>query len=97
MLGKELISLAKRRGTKLINVVRRDEAANELKQLGCACCDCWIVSGDTLQPCSLCFNMAWMLCSQWSAEPELVYSLLLSKVCIPRFGCCATPCAAHLV
>ena len=34
VLGKELISLAKERGTKTINVVRRDEAANELKQLG---------------------------------------------------------------
>jgi len=35
VLGKELIALAKKRGTKLINVVRRDEAANELKQMGC--------------------------------------------------------------
>ena len=34
VLGKELIALAKKRGTKLINVVRREEAANELKQLG---------------------------------------------------------------
>ena len=34
VLGKELIALAKKRGTKQINVVRREEAANELKQLG---------------------------------------------------------------
>ncbi len=34
VLGKELIALAKKRGTKLINVVRRGEAADELKQLG---------------------------------------------------------------
>ena len=34
VLGKELISLAKKRGTKTINVVRRDKVVNELKQLG---------------------------------------------------------------
>ena len=38
VLGRELICMAKRRGTKLINVVRRREAVNELKDLGCASC-----------------------------------------------------------
>ena len=36
VLGRELICMAKRRGTKLINVVRRREAVAELKGLGCA-------------------------------------------------------------
>jgi len=36
VLGRELIAMAKRRGTKLINVVRRREAVAELTQLGCA-------------------------------------------------------------
>ena len=73
VLGKELISLARRRGTKTINVVRRDEAANELKQLGCACCDCWVFSGGILHPSSLCFNMACVLCGQWSSDWESVH------------------------
>lgn len=36
VLGRELVCMAQRRGTKLINVVRRREAVNELKDLGCA-------------------------------------------------------------
>jgi len=36
VLGRELIAMAKRRGTKLINVVRRREVVAELAQLGCA-------------------------------------------------------------
>jgi len=36
VLGRELIATAKRRGTKLINVVRHREAVAELLQLGCA-------------------------------------------------------------
>jgi len=36
VLGRELIAMAKRRGTRLINVVRRREAVAELAQLGCA-------------------------------------------------------------
>ena len=36
VLGRELVAMAKRRGTQLINVVRRREAVNELKALGCA-------------------------------------------------------------
>ena len=36
VLGRELIQMAKRRGTKLINVVRRREAVAELEKLGCA-------------------------------------------------------------
>lgn len=34
VLGKELISMAQKRGTKTINLVRRHEVVNELKQLG---------------------------------------------------------------
>lgn len=41
VLGKELISMAQKRGTKTINLVRRHEVVDELKQLGCV-----------LQPCS---------------------------------------------
>jgi len=36
VLGRELIAMARRRGTKLINMVRRREAVAELAQLGCA-------------------------------------------------------------
>ncbi len=35
VLGKEVISLAKKQGIKTINVVRRNEVINELKELGC--------------------------------------------------------------
>ena len=34
VLGKELISMAQKRGTKTINLVRRHEVVDELKQLG---------------------------------------------------------------
>ena len=34
VLGKELISMAQKRGTKTINLVRRPEVVEELKQLG---------------------------------------------------------------
>lgn len=34
VLGKELISMAQKRGTKTINLVRRPEVVDELKQLG---------------------------------------------------------------
>ena len=63
MLGKELISLAKRRGTKTINVVRRDEAANELKQLGCACYDCWMFA--RRHPATLSTVLQYGLCALW--------------------------------
>ena len=36
VLGRELIQMAQRRGTKLINVVRRREVVPELHKLGCA-------------------------------------------------------------
>ena len=36
VLGRELIQMAQRRGTKLINVVRRREVVAELRKLGCA-------------------------------------------------------------
>ena len=36
VLGRELIQMAQRRGTKLINVVRRREVVAELHKLGCA-------------------------------------------------------------
>ncbi len=35
VLGKELICMAQKRGTKTINLVRRHEVVDELKQLGC--------------------------------------------------------------
>ena len=35
ILGQELISMAKRRGTRTINVVRRREVVNMLKSMGC--------------------------------------------------------------
>lgn len=35
VLGKELISMAQKRGVKTINLVRRQEVVDELKQLGC--------------------------------------------------------------
>ena len=35
-LGRALISIARARGTKLINIVRRPEAVAELKDMGCA-------------------------------------------------------------
>lgn len=35
VLGKELISMAQKRGTRTINLVRRHEVVDELKQLGC--------------------------------------------------------------
>jgi hypothetical protein len=40
ILGKELISAARKKGVKTINVVRRKEVVQELLQLGCAgpCC-----------------------------------------------------------
>ena len=34
VLGKELVSMAQKRGTKTINLVRRHEVVDELKQLG---------------------------------------------------------------
>jgi len=34
VLGKELISMAQKQGTKTINLVRRHEVVHELKQLG---------------------------------------------------------------
>ena len=34
VLGKELICMAQKRGTKTINLVRRHEVVDELKQLG---------------------------------------------------------------
>ena len=37
VLGRELIQMAKRYGTKLINVVRRREAVADLKKLGYNC------------------------------------------------------------
>lgn len=36
VLGKELICMAQQRGTKTINLVRRHEVVDELKQLGCS-------------------------------------------------------------
>ena len=42
VLGRELVAMAKRRGTQLINVVRRREAVSELKALGCASLARWI-------------------------------------------------------
>ena len=40
VLGRELIQMAQRRGTKLINVVRRREVVAELHKLGCAAGAC---------------------------------------------------------
>lgn len=37
VLGRELIQMAKRYGTKLINVVRRREAVADLKKFGYSC------------------------------------------------------------
>lgn len=42
VLGRELVAMAKRRGTQLINVVRRREAVSELKGLGCAPLSRWV-------------------------------------------------------
>ena len=42
VLGRELVAMAQRRGTQLINVVRRREAVRELKDLGCASLARWI-------------------------------------------------------
>lgn len=38
VLGRELIAMAKRHGTKLINVVRRSEVVVDLIKLGCVTC-----------------------------------------------------------
>ena len=41
VLGRELIQMARRHGTKLINVVRRREVVDDLRKLGCALCCCF--------------------------------------------------------
>ncbi len=38
-MGRQIISLTKKRGVKTINVVRRDEVVNELKNIGCVILD----------------------------------------------------------
>ena len=61
VLGKELISMAQKRGTKTINLVRRHEVVDELKQLG------YVLRLASWSNCtSTVLQLRFRCCSAWS-------------------------------